>query len=143
LSFHIAYVIQPLSRQGAFPPPLIYLKPHLSLFRPYSKIPPLQLHCTIVNTVYRKPRPRGGKRIPFTYTDLLTSPWFSRPENPVPSHEVTPQRLTQSTSNAGHHSPRGPISVDFGTWDVDEVQICEMGSHGPEGEYVCVGKIDL
>jgi len=104
---------------------------------------PLKLHCTIVNTVYRKPRPRGGKRVPFTYTDLLRSPWFCRPENSIPSHEETTQRLTQSTSSAGNHPPRSPVSVDFGTWDIDEVQICEMGSFGPEGEYVCVGKIDL
>jgi activating signal cointegrator complex subunit 1 len=36
-----------------------------------------------------------------------------------------------------------PVRVDLGTWDVDELQICEMGSHGPEGEYVCVARIAL
>jgi len=100
---------------------------------------PLKLHCTLINTVYRKPKPQGGKRVPFSYTDLLVSPWFSRPENLTPPFKI----LTQSTSNVGHRPPRGPVSVDFGTWCIDEVQICEMGSHGPEGEYVCVGKIPL
>jgi len=104
---------------------------------------PLKLHCTIINTVYRKPRPQGGKRIPFAYVDLLASSWFSQPEIFIPPDKVTPQRLTQLSSGVSHHPPRGPVSVDFGTWDVDEVQICEMGSHGPEGEYVCVGKIPL
>lgn len=33
--------------------------------------------------------------------------------------------------------------VKLGTYEVDEIQICEMGSWGPEGEYVCVGKITL
>lgn len=36
-----------------------------------------------------------------------------------------------------------PINVNLGTWDIDEIQICEMGSHGPEGEYVRVGGISL
>ena len=46
-------------------------------------------------------------------------------------------------SDTGRRPVRGPVNVDFGTWDIDEVQICEMGSEGPEGEYVCVGKIPL
>ena len=104
-----------------------------------------QLHCTIINTVYRKPKPRDGKRIPFAYPDLLTSPWFSRSNigSSRPPHKTVPQRSLQSGSDVVHLPGRGPISVDFGTWDIDEVQICEMGSHGPEGEYVCVGKISL
>lgn len=104
---------------------------------------PLKLHCTIINTVYRKPKPRDGKRIPFSYADFLASPWFARPESLTPQHHAVPQRSTQRGSTIAHHPPRGPISVNFGTWDINEVQICEMGSHGPEGEYVCVGKVSL
>jgi activating signal cointegrator complex subunit 1 len=37
----------------------------------------------------------------------------------------------------------GPRAVDLGAWDVDEVQICEMGSHGPENEYVSCGGVSL
>lgn len=45
----------------------------------------------------------------------------------------------------GRGTVRGkrPISVNLGDWVIDEVQICEMGSWGPEGEYVCVGRIPL
>ena len=35
------------------------------------------------------------------------------------------------------------IAIDLGEWRVDEVQICKMGSWGPEGEYVSVGNISL
>lgn len=38
---------------------------------------------------------------------------------------------------------RGPVRVDLGAWDIDEIQICEMGSWGPEGEYVCIGRCAL
>jgi activating signal cointegrator complex subunit 1 len=31
--------------------------------------------------------------------------------------------------------------IDLGEWEVDEIQICEMGSHGAEGEYVSCGGI--
>jgi len=103
---------------------------------------PLKLHCTIINTAHRKPRPPGGKRIPFAYPDLVTSPWFSRPDtSSIPS--LPQSSSAQVVSNTGYRSTRGPVSVDFGTWDIDEVQICEMGSQGPEGEYVCVGRISL
>jgi hypothetical protein len=36
-----------------------------------------------------------------------------------------------------------PVAIDLGRWTVEELQICEMGSHGPENEYVCVGRIKL
>jgi activating signal cointegrator complex subunit 1 len=36
-----------------------------------------------------------------------------------------------------------PVLVDFGTWDVDELQICKVLDDGPRGEYVCVEKISL
>ncbi len=41
--------------------------------------------------------------------------------------------------------PRGknPIKVNLGDWVVDEVQICKMGSWGPEGEYISVASIPL
>ena len=44
-------------------------------------------------------------------------------------------------SAAGIQGQRGGrrtdyVPVDLGVWDVDEIQICEMGSRGPEGEYI-------
>jgi hypothetical protein len=40
-------------------------------------------------------------------------------------------------------SMMGAQAVDFGTWDVDEIQVCKMGSYGPEGEYVRCGGCSL
>ncbi|ETW77402.1 hypothetical protein HETIRDRAFT_147887, partial [Heterobasidion irregulare TC 32-1] len=36
---------------------------------------PLKLHCTVLNTTYRKPRPRGARQ-PFSYADILQSTAF-------------------------------------------------------------------
>lgn len=38
---------------------------------------------------------------------------------------------------------RHPVKVNFGTWCVDEIQICKMGSYGPEGEYESCGGLLL
>ncbi|KAH9849437.1 AKAP7 2'5' RNA ligase-like domain-containing protein [Lenzites betulinus] len=80
---------------------------------------PLKLHCTVVNTVYR--RPRGRERTPFSYTSVLAS-------------EVMKDVRAVDTRTEGER--RGPVHVDFGEWEVDELQVCAMGSSGPEGEYV-------
>ncbi|KAG1739383.1 kinase A anchor protein [Suillus paluster] len=79
---------------------------------------PLKLHCTILNTSHRKPR-----RQPFSYNAVLASPVMC---------EVIRTPL-------GAHDFRNPVKVEFGTWSVDEIQICKMGSYGPEGEYVSCG----
>ncbi|KAH9948316.1 AKAP7 2'5' RNA ligase-like domain-containing protein [Amylocystis lapponica] len=80
----------------------------------------LQLHCTVVNTTYR--RPRGKGRQPFSYEAVLGSSALGAVE----------RTATQST-----------VAVDFGEWAIDEIEICEMGSWGAEGEYVCVGRCGL
>lgn len=38
---------------------------------------------------------------------------------------------------------KAPVKVDFGTWEVGELQICKMGSKGPEGEYVAAARCSL
>ncbi|KAI0350131.1 hypothetical protein OH77DRAFT_1431260 [Trametes cingulata] len=93
----------------------------------------LKLHCTVVNTIYRKPR--GRTRTPFSYPAILTS-------------EALKAVLVQeaAAAEAGgqvEQARRGPVPVDFGEWGIDEVQICEMGSWGPEGEYVAVARCTL
>jgi len=82
---------------------------------------PLKLHCTIINTVYRKPR--STRRQPFSYTSVVTSAALQaiRKGDSIPSMQ------------------RKPVPVDLGIWDVNEIQICEMGSYGPQGEYVTCG----
>ncbi|TCD63061.1 hypothetical protein EIP91_006048 [Steccherinum ochraceum] len=99
---------------------------------------PLKLHCTILNTTYRRPH---GKRTPFSYTAVLASPAFRAIEQQQPETSRTePQLGTNSGSGA---RGRAPIAVNLGSWMVDEVQICEMGSWGPEGEYVSVCRCRL
>ncbi|KAG1844451.1 kinase A anchor protein [Suillus tomentosus] len=83
---------------------------------------PLKLHCTILNTSYRKP-----SRQPFSYNAILMSPFIREfVRTPLESHDF-----------------RDPVKVEFGTWSVDEIQICKMGSYGPEGEYVSCGCCSL
>ena len=50
---------------------------------------------------------------------------------------------TADKGKAVKKGKKGPVKVDFGEWDLDEVQICEMGSYGTEGEYVAVASIPL
>jgi len=35
------------------------------------------------------------------------------------------------------------VSVDFGKWNVSEIQLCELGSRAPGGEYLSVGRVEL
>lgn len=85
-----------------------------------------QLHCTILNTTYRRPREKG-RRQPFSYRSLLGSP---------------AAQVFLSDPRA-EPNLRRPVKVDFGRWHVDEIQICKMGSYGPEGEYVSCGGLLL
>ncbi|KIP10739.1 hypothetical protein PHLGIDRAFT_48278, partial [Phlebiopsis gigantea 11061_1 CR5-6] len=79
------------------------------------------LHCTVLNTTYRRPRPLA--RQPFSYAAALSSTAFRSVEQP--------HAISDNTTRG-----RQPIPVNFGEWTVDEIQICKMGSWGPEGEYV-------
>ncbi|KAI9058861.1 hypothetical protein FKP32DRAFT_1581508, partial [Trametes sanguinea] len=92
-----------------------------------------QLHCTVLNTIYRKPR--GKMRTPFSYPSVLASEAFKAVLAP-------PQPRGEAAETAGK-AGGGPVRVDFGEWEIDEVQICEMGSWGPEGEYVAVHRVAL
>ncbi|OAX34113.1 hypothetical protein K503DRAFT_794290 [Rhizopogon vinicolor AM-OR11-026] len=83
---------------------------------------PLKLHCTILNTSHRKPH-----RQPFSYKAILASPSIREfVRTPLEVHDI-----------------RDPVKVEFGTWSVDEIQICKMGSYGQEGEYVSYGSCSL
>jgi len=84
---------------------------------------PLKLHCTILNTTHRQPRTRGPRQ-PFSYRRLLESP--------------AAQAVLLEQPGL-----RQPVKVNFGTWHVDEIQICKMGSYGPEGEYESCGGLVL
>ncbi|KAF8551128.1 hypothetical protein OG21DRAFT_1605495 [Imleria badia] len=85
---------------------------------------PFKLHCTVLNTTYRRPRAKGPRQ-PFSYASLLESP------------------AARAVLLEPPGTPRQPVKVDFGTWHVDEIQICKMGSYGPEGEYESCGGLVL
>jgi activating signal cointegrator complex subunit 1 len=94
----------------------------------------LKLHCTIINTTYRRPRPRGA-RIPFAFTEIRGSAALN---TLLPGGSAT-----MSASGAQFRTRHEPLKVDLGSWAVDEVQICRMGSWGPEKEYVAEARCSI
>ncbi|KAM5541288.1 hypothetical protein V8D89_005217 [Ganoderma adspersum] len=92
---------------------------------------PLKTHCTVLNTVYRKPALKW--RFPFSYQSVLAS-------DALKGVLVQKDAVDASKLDRGR---RGPIRIDLGECPVDEIQICEMGSWGPEGEYVAVARESL
>lgn len=112
-----------------------------------------------MNTVYRRPRARDGRRVPFDFDAILSSDAFKQisiarpPANPTIAPPSSSTGIIPSTRTRTHQSVRRPTQraaqnehehrTDLGVYSVDEVQICLMGSSGPEGEYVSVGGIRL
>ena len=84
----------------------------------------------MLNTIYRKPK---FPRVPFSYPSVLASEAL----NTILVHE----EVADASSLA--KAKKGPVHVSLGEWEVDELQICEMGSKGPEGEYVAVARCPL
>jgi activating signal cointegrator complex subunit 1 len=79
---------------------------------------------------YRQSEPRRLE--PISYAELVKSAAFQAisPDQPPPSSETSTIDL-------------GPRSADFGVWDVDEIQICKIGTKGPEGENIVCGGIKI
>lgn len=87
---------------------------------------PLKLHCTILNTSHRKPR---NFRLGLDIEDVLVSDAMRK---------LSAGDASETLANAGN------VKVDsLGTYDVREVQLWVMGSHGPDNEYVSCGGISL
>ncbi|TDL19159.1 hypothetical protein BD410DRAFT_792407 [Rickenella mellea] len=90
---------------------------------------PLKLHCTVLNTKYRKPYRQKGT--PFSFSAVLSSAAVSKLSYPGGSEgTVVP-------------ATKGPLAVEFGSWPVEEIQICAMQGKGPDGQYIRVGGISL
>jgi activating signal cointegrator complex subunit 1 len=53
------------------------------------------------------------------------------------------RKMENTTKRPQHQIPAWPVRVDLGTWDIDELQMCDVYSRGPEGEYVPVHSISL
>ncbi|KAJ8522189.1 hypothetical protein ONZ45_g1216 [Pleurotus djamor] len=86
---------------------------------------PLKLHCTLVNTAHRKVR-----GVPFGYQSILASQALRTLRVRDKGTALDRTLLTPKPSS----SPFEPIPINLGTWSAREVQICIMGSHGPENE---------
>lgn len=108
-----------------------------------------QMHCTIVNTLYRRPKPKGG-RTPFSYAAVLSSPALEAIK--VQTQGAVVQATVEDTGVVLELQERvaktwgaakQSIEVDLGAYTIDDIQVCEMGSWGPEGEYVSVGGVTL
>ncbi|KAL0953332.1 hypothetical protein HGRIS_004577 [Hohenbuehelia grisea] len=112
---------------------------------------PLKLHATLINTSHRK---FWGK--PFSYSDILASKALQQvaSESELSHGELHDPAMTSaqkivstdpqpSEMNLKDVQKRNPPPVDFGTWSIDEIQLCIMGSHGPENEYISCGGIRL
>ncbi|KAL1699328.1 hypothetical protein EV121DRAFT_216447, partial [Schizophyllum commune] len=83
---------------------------------------PLKLHVTLLNTTHRK-KPR--RRLAFSYIDVLHA------------------HLASSTAHPTFPVPRHPIRISLGSYEVHAVHLCEMGSHGPDNEYVSIGCVEF
>lgn len=78
----------------------------------------------------RRPARGRQERIPFSYSSILSSAAYR-------SIGVTDNGLTAipSTSEV--------CKVDLGSWPVDTIEICKMGSQDAHGVYQSVGGISL
>lgn len=83
----------------------------------------------MVNTIHRKPR--GRTRTPFSYSSVLAS------------DALKAVRAQEAGQDEHVGNLKGPVQVDFGEWAVEAIEVCEMGSWGPEGEYVAVARCAL
>ncbi|KAJ7657365.1 hypothetical protein DFH06DRAFT_990958 [Mycena polygramma] len=98
---------------------------------------PAVLHCTLINASHRKPR-----RVPrtFSYREIFAHASELNPSSSVgaaaDSLPLVPQAVSPQDKDRA-------IRVDFGTWAISEVQLCAMGSHGPENEYVSVAAVPV
>ncbi|KAJ7070127.1 kinase A anchor protein [Mycena amicta] len=84
---------------------------------------PAVLHCTLINASHRKPR-----RIPRTFSYREIFDIVSPPSTGA----------LRANAKATQH-----VDVSFGSWPASEIQLCAMGSHGPENEYVSCASIPL
>lgn len=83
---------------------------------------PLKLHCTILNTSWRKPH----SRLPFYGPAILAS-----------SAALSTLGLTSSAVPPTSY----PLSVTLGQYTAAEIGLWVMGTHGPNNEYLSLGGV--
>ncbi|KAJ3769028.1 AKAP7 2'5' RNA ligase-like domain-containing protein [Lentinula raphanica] len=91
---------------------------------------PLKLHCTLINTSHRKPFSRNSRL--FSFTDVLASKALT---------DLRPLSDKGDVAAADGSLSNRMVRVSLGTYEIPEIQLCAMGSSGPEGEYVSLGSV--
>ncbi|KAJ3739620.1 kinase A anchor protein [Lentinula raphanica] len=91
---------------------------------------PLKLHCTLINTSHRKPFSRNSRL--FSFTDVLASKALM---------DLRPLSEKGDVAAADESLSNRMVRVSLGTYEIPEIQLCAMGSSGPEGEYVSLGSV--
>lgn len=87
---------------------------------------PLKLHCTILNSTFRRPRQA------FSSAEILRRV------------AVQPELAGIQTNEKSSVTPDDAASeADFGTYGVDEIHLWKMGSWDEEKRYVSLGHISL
>ena len=111
----------------------------------------------MINTISRKPR---QPRLPFSFPSIvqLAAPTTVSHETALASALTTDQITSENADATGPRvdgsdddvlaaaAPKEAktrrrmgttaVPLDMGTWGVDQIQLCEMGSHAPDGAYV-------
>ncbi|KAJ7212451.1 AKAP7 2'5' RNA ligase-like domain-containing protein [Mycena rebaudengoi] len=109
--------------------------------------PPL-LHCTLINASHRKPRiPRL-----FSYLGIFervaslgTPVTHPSTSNALTSGGAAPSILSIEADAPGdaEHANNKTLRIDFGAWAVPEIQLCKMGSYGPDNEYISCASVSI
>ncbi|PVF98399.1 hypothetical protein CPB86DRAFT_705293, partial [Serendipita vermifera] len=110
---------------------------------------PLKLHCTLIKTSQRRVRDSGGadrgrgrgaERYGFSRPGIFESEAYNALLNTPPSTTQAASTTGVQMSTTGTSRPQ----PNFGTWNVNEIQLCTMGSRDPNtGAYASVGGINI
>ena len=82
---------------------------------------------------------KSDVRVDVVEVDIPAAP---KADVAAPSASVTASSGAPS-AQAVFVVPRHPIPISLGSYEVRAVHLCEMGSHGPDNEYVSIGCVEF
>ena len=87
---------------------------------------------------------KSDVRVDVLEVDIPAHPASGAPSADLNSHPTASSaHLASSTAHPTFPVPRHPIRISLGSYEVHAVHLCEMGSHGPDNEYVSVGCVEF
>ncbi|KAI5827883.1 hypothetical protein K523DRAFT_353948 [Schizophyllum commune Tattone D] len=87
---------------------------------------------------------KSDVRVDVVEVDIPAHPASGAPSVGLNSHPTASSaHSTSSTARPSSAVPRHPIPISLGSYDVRAVHLCEMGSHGPDNEYVSIGCVEF